>query len=70
MGRPQYSLLAPELLLHIMAYLPSGTLASAAVVCRAWKDPALDVLWRAIDLKNLLRVLAPVEEDDRELVGA
>lgn len=52
--------LAPELLLLIMNYLPEAAVAAAAVTCQAWKEPASDILWREVNLRNLLSVLAPV----------
>ncbi|KAG8992896.1 hypothetical protein FRB94_011206, partial [Tulasnella sp. JGI-2019a] len=39
-----------------------GTLRSAGLVCRAWYEPAMDVLWaKNISLHNLLAVLSPLE---------
>lgn len=55
------SRLPTELLVHIVAFLPQSSLAAAAVTCQAWKDPALDRLWRVVNLKGLLRVLAPMQ---------
>ncbi|KAG9023499.1 hypothetical protein FRB95_012998 [Tulasnella sp. JGI-2019a] len=47
------ALLIDEVLLPIFATLLAGhrkgTLASAAVTCRAWSDPALDQLWSGLD---------------------
>ncbi|KAG9000736.1 hypothetical protein FRB93_012562 [Tulasnella sp. JGI-2019a] len=39
-----------------------GTLRSTGLVCRAWYEPAMDVLWaKNISLHNLLAVLSPLE---------
>lgn len=61
--------LAAELLLHIMEYLPKGAAAAAAITCQAWKDPALDILWRKINLEHLLSVLAPLKVEEDKLVS-
>ena len=41
------------------------TLARAACVCRAWSDPALNVLWRVVDdIHNLLSLLPPYSVEE------
>ncbi|KAG8870329.1 hypothetical protein FRB97_009858, partial [Tulasnella sp. 331] len=37
------------------------TLHSAGLVCRAWYNPAMDVLWASIELAFLLKVLSPLD---------
>ncbi|KAG8868977.1 hypothetical protein FRB97_001751 [Tulasnella sp. 331] len=42
-----------------------GTLQSTGLVCRAWYNPAMDVLWSNIGLLRLLNVLSPLEKEGR-----
>lgn len=56
------SLLAPELLEEVLSRLPLRDVAAAAITCRAWKELALDILWKDINLVDLLNVLAPTEK--------
>lgn len=51
-----------ELFQAIVARLGQRDHYSTALVCRAWKDPALDALWRTADvlIEDLMEVLAPV----------
>ncbi|RDB21918.1 hypothetical protein Hypma_010807 [Hypsizygus marmoreus] len=53
-----HSLLINEITSLIFEELDSSTLASIAGTCRAFTDPALDVLWRSqIDIGPLIRVM-------------
>lgn len=51
-----------ELFLAILGWLPPGGHYKMALVCRAWSDAAIDMLWSTaeVELKRLLRVLAPI----------
>lgn len=62
------SLLIEEVLLKIFSNLPQSTLYSAALTCQAWKDPALDILWKEVNLINLTNAISPVTLDDSGLV--
>ncbi|KAG9021129.1 hypothetical protein FRB95_002796, partial [Tulasnella sp. JGI-2019a] len=55
--------LAYDILLSIFFQgVSKGTLRSAGLVCQAWYEPAMDVLWaKHIYLKDLLAVLSPLE---------
>ncbi|KAG9031943.1 hypothetical protein FRB95_002079 [Tulasnella sp. JGI-2019a] len=55
------ALLIGEILRQIFLYLPRGTLAATALTCRAWEVPAVDLLWREVTMKDLLKVLDSVE---------
>lgn len=71
---PHEALLLDELLSLIFKCLycePDGqrTLAAAARTCRAWYDPASDVLWDYVDMEDLLRLLAPLEQRQRMWVS-
>lgn len=63
------SLLAPELLQEVLSQLPLRTVAAAATTCQGWKELALDILWKDVDLVDLLNVLAPTEERRRDDYG-
>ncbi|KAG9012272.1 hypothetical protein FRB94_006302 [Tulasnella sp. JGI-2019a] len=59
------TLLVYDILLSIFFHLDEskGTLRSAGLVCQAWYDPAMDVLWAEhIPLHDLLGVLSPLEK--------
>lgn len=62
------SALAPEVVLHLLSFLPRPAVATAVITCKAWKDPALDILWKDVDLENLLKVLGTEEDEDGVLV--
>ncbi|KAG8990389.1 hypothetical protein FRB94_013432 [Tulasnella sp. JGI-2019a] len=60
------ALLVYDILLGIFSHLGGfefkGTLRSAGLVCRAWYDPAMDVLWaKHVFLSRLLALLSPLE---------
>lgn len=61
-------LLIHEVLLRIFSTLRPGALAAAALTCRAWADPALDILWMDIDMIHPLQILAPMRLQPDELV--
>lgn len=63
------SSLAPEVILHLLSFLPPADVAATATVCQAWKEPALDVLWKDVNLKDLLEVLGTTKEQNGVLVG-
>lgn len=58
-NEPHRALLVPEVLLLFFKHLSSGQLVKAAVVCKAWKWKALDILWRThkVSLSGLLRLM-------------
>lgn len=58
-----------ELLQEILSRLTLRDIAAAAITCRGWKELALDILWKDVNLVNLLNVLAPTEEKAGELVS-
>ena len=50
-----------ELLSHILRFSNQSTRAAAALTCRAWRETAVDELWR--EVKNpvrLFQLLAPL----------
>ncbi|KAG8990387.1 hypothetical protein FRB94_013430 [Tulasnella sp. JGI-2019a] len=52
-----------DILFRVFFYLDEfkGTLRSAGLVCQAWYEPAMDVLWAEnISLHNLLAILSPM----------
>ncbi|KAG8961454.1 hypothetical protein FRC00_012218, partial [Tulasnella sp. 408] len=52
----------PELVSMVFASADQATLAACAVVCRAWKESALDELWKHLDsILPLFRLLFDVE---------
>ncbi|KAI0708775.1 hypothetical protein C8T65DRAFT_830002 [Cerioporus squamosus] len=56
-------LTVPELLEMIFSILEMGDLRRNALVCKAWAEVALDILWRDVeDLPRMLHLLAPTEE--------
>lgn len=42
------------------------TLLAAALTCRAWSTPALQVLWEESDVKTLLNTLAPTRTSESQ----
>lgn len=42
------------------------SLAHLALTCMAWKELALDFLWRDVDVENLLELLGPITDDSDE----
>ncbi|KAG9000737.1 hypothetical protein FRB93_012563 [Tulasnella sp. JGI-2019a] len=58
------TLLVYDILFRVFFYLGEfkGTLRSAGLVCQAWYEPAMDVLWAEnIFLHHLLAILSPME---------
>ncbi|KAI0272481.1 hypothetical protein BC834DRAFT_856952 [Gloeopeniophorella convolvens] len=52
----------PELLQLIFSFGTQGSNVTNALVCRGWRDAALDQVWREVDdLFVLLRLLAPLQ---------
>ncbi|KAG8986652.1 hypothetical protein FRB94_003143 [Tulasnella sp. JGI-2019a] len=64
-GRPYPALSIPEVLLEVLENLSAQQLESAALVCRAWVNPAMDTKWRVtgIPLSRLLGKLAPIKSN-------
>lgn len=59
------ALLVEEILLIIFEFAMGEldgdrTMAAAALVCRAWRYPASDVLWRDVPSTSVLSLLAPL----------
>lgn len=50
----------PEILSLIFRLSDTATRRNAALVCKAWMEPALDELWRSITPLPLFRLLAPM----------
>lgn len=60
-----------EILAAILEHCSSGTLGTAAAVCRTWEMTANSMLWRNVTtLWTLLQVLGPMEEGDRGMTFA
>lgn len=38
-----------DMLHRISSYYDGGTAYSAAAVCKAWYEPAMDILWEEVD---------------------
>ncbi|KAG9025946.1 hypothetical protein FRB95_009611 [Tulasnella sp. JGI-2019a] len=50
------ALLLDEVLVQVFQYLSRDTLTKAAVVCRAWNEPVLKILWEKVYLENFLKL--------------
>lgn len=51
----------PELLKIIFSFGTPASNVSNALVCRSWREPALDYVWREVDdIYHLLQLLAPL----------
>lgn len=61
MSHLQLALFVDEILQVVLSFLPNYALARAARTCKAWKDPALDVLWRDIRVFDLLGLAYPIK---------
>ena len=56
----------PELLQIIFSFGTRASNVSNALVCRGWREPALDNVWREVDdLYYLLQLLAPFRRPSR-----
>ena len=56
----------PELLQIIFSFGTRGSNVSNALVCRSWREPALDNVWREVDdIYYLLQLLAPFHRRSR-----
>jgi hypothetical protein len=54
----------PELLQTIFSFGSQASNASNALVCRSWREPALDHVWHEVDdIYYLLHVLAPLRQE-------
>ncbi|KAG8994534.1 hypothetical protein FRB94_009807 [Tulasnella sp. JGI-2019a] len=59
--RANQCLLPDEVLVQIFRQSSQATLASAAVVCRAWNEPALQILWEeGVNFEIFLKLLGGV----------
>jgi hypothetical protein len=54
------ALLLEEIIQLVFSWLSRRGLAAAARTCVAWKEPALDMLWKATTLPDLLRIICPL----------
>ncbi|KAL4255191.1 hypothetical protein AB1N83_012904, partial [Pleurotus pulmonarius] len=57
----QHALSIKELLSRIFSYSTAKGNASNALVCRAWSNEALSIIWSTVDILHLIRLLAPLE---------
>jgi hypothetical protein len=58
----QRALAIPELLELIFGFGDDTLLYACALVCQAWSNVALDLLWRDVDnLFNILNILCPLK---------
>ena len=56
----------PELLQIIFSFGTRASNVSNALVCRGWREPALDNVWREVDdIYYLLQLLAPFHRRSR-----
>ena len=56
----------PELLQIIFSFGTRASNVSNALVCRGWREPALDHVWREVDdMYYLLQLLAPFHRRSR-----
>lgn len=54
----------PELLQTIFSFGSRASNSSNALVCRSWREPALDHVWHEVDdIYYLLQVLAPLRQE-------
>ncbi|KAG8994099.1 hypothetical protein FRB94_010115 [Tulasnella sp. JGI-2019a] len=69
MTRPHLALSLPELLVAILEHLSADGLMVAALVCKVWSAPAVNIIWRTqtITLSRLLAKLAPINRKDYNL---
>ncbi|KAG8980308.1 hypothetical protein FRB94_010112 [Tulasnella sp. JGI-2019a] len=63
MSEPHLALSIPELLVAILKHLSANELMVAALVCKAWSAPAVEIRWKTkrITLSCLLAKLAPIK---------
>ena len=55
----------PELLQTIFSFGSRSSNVSNALVCRSWREPALDQIWHeVVDIYYLLQLLAPLHQDE------
>jgi len=55
----------PELLQTIFSFGSRASNVSNALVCRSWREPALDQIWHEVDdIYYLLQLLAPLQGED------
>jgi F-box-like len=54
----------PELLQTIFSFGTRASNASNALVCRSWREPALDHFWHEVDdIYYLLQILSPFRQE-------
>ena len=57
------ALTIPDILCSVFKFTDTKTDVSCVIVCKAWHDLVLDVLWYHVDrLEPLLKLLGPMEE--------
>ncbi|KAG8994535.1 hypothetical protein FRB94_009808 [Tulasnella sp. JGI-2019a] len=66
-GRCHRGLLLDEVLVQIFQRSSHTTLAKAAIVCRAWNEPALRILWEWVDLRDFLNIFGRVKWENDSL---
>lgn len=55
----------PELLQTIFSFGSRASNVSNALVCRSWRELALDQIWHEVDdIYYLLQLLAPLHQDE------
>ncbi|KAG9221834.1 hypothetical protein CCMSSC00406_0005659 [Pleurotus cornucopiae] len=57
--------LSPELLRGVFEHFNNADNARNARVCRNWRDGALALVWRCVDLGDTLRLLAPLVKNKK-----
>ncbi|KAG9000467.1 hypothetical protein FRB93_012672 [Tulasnella sp. JGI-2019a] len=60
MNQCHWALLLDEVLVHIFQHSSHEDLPKAAIVCRAWNEPALRIIWERMDLVDFLKVFRGV----------
>ncbi|KAG8880329.1 hypothetical protein FRB98_005178 [Tulasnella sp. 332] len=56
-----------EVLFEIFSYLPKSTLTAVTLTCQVLSDIALDLLWKEVELVDLLRVVAPLDQENTHI---
>lgn len=66
-----FALSLVDILVVIFSFAKKRSLAAAARVCKTWKEPALDALWKKLSSPfPLLELLGPLVYEDRGWVGS
>ncbi|TFK66314.1 hypothetical protein BDN72DRAFT_961865 [Pluteus cervinus] len=59
----------PSILLQVLNFIPSGCRLASMLVCKAWSEVALDLLWHEVGVKNFyhfFNILAPLQKCSNE----